>query len=52
MTVRLFGLRRSVYTRIARLALAEKQVPHELCEVERMQTRPSVAATRTAYEAR
>jgi glutathione S-transferase len=34
MTVTLFGLQRSVYTRIARLALAEKQVPHRLCEVE------------------
>jgi glutathione S-transferase len=34
MTVTLFGLQRSVYTRIARLALAEKQVPYVLCEVE------------------
>lgn len=34
MAVTLFGLQRSVYTRIARLALAEKQVPHALCEVE------------------
>lgn len=34
MTVTLFGLQRSVYTRVARLALAEKQVPHALCEVE------------------
>ena len=34
MAVTLFGLQRSVYTRVARLALAEKQVPHGLCEVE------------------
>jgi glutathione S-transferase len=34
MTVTLFGLERSVYTRIARLALAEKQVPYALSEVE------------------
>jgi glutathione S-transferase len=34
MTVTLFGLQRSVYTRVARLALAEKQVPYALHEVE------------------
>jgi glutathione S-transferase len=34
MTVTLFGLERSVYTRIARLALAEKQVSYALNEVE------------------
>jgi glutathione S-transferase len=34
MAVTLFGLQRSVYTRIARLALAEKQVPHASSEVE------------------
>lgn len=33
-TVTLFGLRRSVYTRIARLALEEKAVPYALEEVE------------------
>ena len=32
--VLLFGLERSVYTRIARLALEEKQVPYSLREVE------------------
>lgn len=30
----LFGLERSVYTRIARLALEEKEVPYSLQEVE------------------
>jgi glutathione S-transferase len=34
MPVTLFGLERSVYTRIARLALAEKQVPYVSSEVE------------------
>lgn len=34
MAVTLFGLERSVYTRIARLALAEKQVAYALREVE------------------
>jgi glutathione S-transferase len=34
MSLVLFGLQRSVYTRIARLALEEKAVPYELREVE------------------
>lgn len=33
-TVNLYGLERSVYTRIARLALEEKSVSYSLCEVE------------------
>src|SRR5437763_13753063 len=33
-TVELFGLERSVYTRIARLSLEEKQVAYTLHEVE------------------
>lgn len=33
-SVKLYGLSRSVYTRIARLALEEKGVEYELCEVE------------------
>jgi glutathione S-transferase len=33
-TVKLFGLERSVYTRIARLALEEKPIMYSLCEVE------------------
>jgi glutathione S-transferase len=32
--VNVYGLERSVYTRIARLALEEKGVPYTLCEVE------------------
>ena len=32
--INLYGLERSVYTRIARLALEEKGVPYALCEVE------------------
>ena len=34
MALTLFGLRRSVYTRIVRLALEEKRVPYRLTEVE------------------